>query len=199
MKRTNGWDERDYKLWSALHQLPSYGLASGAYNKLIILNDVIRLLDKSAQERFEAAPTPELWDKLPGEGWNSARDHIGEPAHRAVPEPPPPPDPPPTRYDCGCTIIQSQVSPCDRHLAWWKGNLSAAAPASVRGEAVPILDFDEMAENIAIDVWEVVHDRLEVGARPDSEMVHKFVKLSMQDYLKRNATTPVRPEGVKHD
>ncbi len=50
-----GWDERDYRLWSQLRQLPSYGLvAADTDNPMIALNDAIALLERNAEQRFEA-------------------------------------------------------------------------------------------------------------------------------------------------
>ena len=51
MTRTNGWDERDYKLWSAIGVLPSYGRIN-ATDHLISLYQVEELLRKHAEERF---------------------------------------------------------------------------------------------------------------------------------------------------
>ena len=49
---TNGWDERDYKFWSQLQSLPSYGLVAGKGNKLIALNEVEKLLKENGLEQF---------------------------------------------------------------------------------------------------------------------------------------------------
>jgi len=55
-KQVNGWDERDYKLWSAIRTLPSYGLVAGqADNPLLSRKDLVRLLEEAAQKRFEHA------------------------------------------------------------------------------------------------------------------------------------------------
>ena len=51
--RTNGWDERDYKLWSEIQSLPSYGLVVGrADNPMLARKDVVRLLEQAAEKRF---------------------------------------------------------------------------------------------------------------------------------------------------
>jgi hypothetical protein len=47
----NGWDERDYKLWSALGGLPSYGRKDKT-DHLISLAEVEALLRNHAEERF---------------------------------------------------------------------------------------------------------------------------------------------------
>lgn len=49
----NGWDERDYKLWSALGVLPSYGRVNRT-DHLVSLAEVEALLEKHAEERFNA-------------------------------------------------------------------------------------------------------------------------------------------------
>jgi hypothetical protein len=49
---TNGWDERDYKFWSQLQSLPSYGLVTGKGNKLIALSEVEKLLKEAAEKRW---------------------------------------------------------------------------------------------------------------------------------------------------
>ena len=48
----NGWDERDYKLWSALGVLPSYGRKDRT-DHLVSLAEVEALLRKQAHERFD--------------------------------------------------------------------------------------------------------------------------------------------------
>jgi hypothetical protein len=58
-KRINGWDERDYKLWSALQSLPHYGLvANQSNNPMLARKDVEQLLEKFAEERFESERPP---------------------------------------------------------------------------------------------------------------------------------------------
>lgn len=53
---TNGWDRRDTALWSAIHQLPSYGLVAGDKdNPMISRKEVIALLKAEAEERFALA------------------------------------------------------------------------------------------------------------------------------------------------
>jgi hypothetical protein len=52
--RTNGWDERDYKLWSAIGELPSFGRINRT-DHLVSLNQVEELLRKHAEERFAKA------------------------------------------------------------------------------------------------------------------------------------------------
>lgn len=55
MSKINGWDERDYKLWSKLQSLPSYGLVGGdSKNPMLSRRDVIDLLEREAESRFEA-------------------------------------------------------------------------------------------------------------------------------------------------
>ena len=49
--RTNGWDERDYKLWSALGVLPSYGRMNGV-DHLISLHQVEAVIRKHAEDRY---------------------------------------------------------------------------------------------------------------------------------------------------
>jgi len=51
--QTNGWDERDYRLWSALGVLHSYGRKDRT-DHLISLEEVEALLRKHAEERFAA-------------------------------------------------------------------------------------------------------------------------------------------------
>jgi hypothetical protein len=56
MSRINGWDERDYKLWSAIRCLPSYGLVSkNPNNPMLSRKDVLRLIEIAANRRFENA------------------------------------------------------------------------------------------------------------------------------------------------
>lgn len=53
MNRTNGWDERDYKLWSQIQSLPSYGLVAGSSdNPMLARKDIVRLLEEAAEKRF---------------------------------------------------------------------------------------------------------------------------------------------------
>ncbi len=51
--RPYGWDERDYKLASALRQLPSYGLI-GNGDWMISVQEAIRLIEAKAAERGQA-------------------------------------------------------------------------------------------------------------------------------------------------
>ena len=53
MNCPNGWDERDYKLSSEIRSLPSYGLIAVG-DKMISEKQVLALLVKHAQERFDA-------------------------------------------------------------------------------------------------------------------------------------------------
>lgn len=54
--RVNGWDERDYELWSDLMQLPSYGLiANDADDPMLSRRQVIALVEKRARERYGKA------------------------------------------------------------------------------------------------------------------------------------------------
>jgi hypothetical protein len=50
--RTDGWDTRDYELWSAVNQLPSYGLIAPD-DVMVSRKQVIELIKKAAEERFE--------------------------------------------------------------------------------------------------------------------------------------------------
>ena len=50
--RTRGWDERDYKLWSALGILPSYGRVNRT-DHLVSLAEVEALVRKHAEERYD--------------------------------------------------------------------------------------------------------------------------------------------------
>jgi hypothetical protein len=59
--RTNGWDERDYKLWSALGALPSYGRKDRT-DHLLSLAEIEALLRKHAEERFAAQKTKPMTD-----------------------------------------------------------------------------------------------------------------------------------------
>ena len=52
MSKINGWDERDYKLWSEIQSLPSYGIIAGCPdNPMLSRKDVFKLLEKAAEER----------------------------------------------------------------------------------------------------------------------------------------------------
>jgi hypothetical protein len=54
MRKINGWDERDYKLWSEIQSLPSYGLVAGrADNPMLARKDVVRILEEAAKRRFD--------------------------------------------------------------------------------------------------------------------------------------------------
>lgn len=54
--RVNGWDERDYKLWSEIQSLPSFGLVAGqADNPMLSRKDVVRILEQAAEKRFSDA------------------------------------------------------------------------------------------------------------------------------------------------
>lgn len=46
-----GWDERDYRLWSEIQQLPSYGLHC-PNDHMISLNDVVRVMEEQASLRL---------------------------------------------------------------------------------------------------------------------------------------------------
>ena len=41
MSRINGWDERDYQLWSDIQSLPSYGLIA-PNDRMISFNKVVK-------------------------------------------------------------------------------------------------------------------------------------------------------------
>lgn len=47
-----GWDERDYRLWSELQQLPSYGLNGKGSDCLISRQEVVELMASLAEKRF---------------------------------------------------------------------------------------------------------------------------------------------------
>jgi hypothetical protein len=49
----NGWDNRDYLLWSEISQLPSYQLIEGGRDQLVSRNSVIRLLEQAAEKRYK--------------------------------------------------------------------------------------------------------------------------------------------------
>ncbi len=48
----NGWDERDYKLWSKVRCLPSYGLIA-PNDRMISQKAVEELLRVQAKERYD--------------------------------------------------------------------------------------------------------------------------------------------------
>ena len=50
---TTGWDERDYKLWSDLGQLKSYGRLN-KIDHMVSLREVEELIRSHAEERFNA-------------------------------------------------------------------------------------------------------------------------------------------------
>lgn len=50
-RKVNGWDERDYKLWSELQSLPNYGLIVPR-NPMVALSDVIKAMEEAAEKRF---------------------------------------------------------------------------------------------------------------------------------------------------
>lgn len=55
MRRTpNGWDRRDYELWSAIQQLSSYGLIAGD-ERMISRKQVLALLETHAEIRYALA------------------------------------------------------------------------------------------------------------------------------------------------
>jgi hypothetical protein len=56
MSRINGWDERDYRLWSEIRSLPNYGLVAGEKdNPMLARKDVEKLLEEAAKNRFNDA------------------------------------------------------------------------------------------------------------------------------------------------
>jgi hypothetical protein len=57
--RTNGWDERDYRLWSALGELPSYGRIDQT-DHLVSLKQVEDLLRKHAEIRYDKTKMSEM-------------------------------------------------------------------------------------------------------------------------------------------
>jgi hypothetical protein len=54
VSRPNGWDKRDYELWSLLQQLPSYGLIAPD-DRSISLRQVIHMMEVAAEKRFNEA------------------------------------------------------------------------------------------------------------------------------------------------
>lgn len=50
--RTNGWDERDYRLWSDIRTLPSYGRIAPD-DTMISMKQVCALLEQHAEARFD--------------------------------------------------------------------------------------------------------------------------------------------------
>ena len=50
MSRVYGWDERDYRLWSEIQQLPSYGLIA-PNDHAISLAEVVKVMEKQAERR----------------------------------------------------------------------------------------------------------------------------------------------------
>lgn len=63
-RQPNGWDARDYKLWSALRQLPSYGLiAKDRDNPMLSRKQVEALLEKHAEDRFAALHPEQATEK----------------------------------------------------------------------------------------------------------------------------------------
>lgn len=56
--KPNGWDERDYLLWSQLRQLPSYGVIHGGYggDRMISRDSVEKLLEIAAERRYDNRP-----------------------------------------------------------------------------------------------------------------------------------------------
>ena len=52
--RVPGWDLRDYELWSAIMNLPSYGLiADDKNNPMLSRKEVLELLRNAARVRME--------------------------------------------------------------------------------------------------------------------------------------------------
>jgi hypothetical protein len=52
--RPYGWDERDYKLWSEIQSLPSFGIISDSVrNWMISFKDVERCMETAAKKRGE--------------------------------------------------------------------------------------------------------------------------------------------------
>jgi hypothetical protein len=52
--RTNGWDERDYKLSAQIKCLPSFGLIAGG-DRMISEAQVFQILKNHAEQRFDEA------------------------------------------------------------------------------------------------------------------------------------------------
>jgi len=49
---TKGWDERDYRLWSEIQALRSFGLVAGdPKNPMLAFKDVERCMKEQAQKR----------------------------------------------------------------------------------------------------------------------------------------------------
>lgn len=49
--KNSGWDERDYRLWSKIRSLPSYGTVAGQPSVLLASADVMRVLIEEAESR----------------------------------------------------------------------------------------------------------------------------------------------------
>ena len=52
--KTRGWDERDYKLWSDIRGLPSYGLIGSGGDRMISFRAVEALMEAHAERRADA-------------------------------------------------------------------------------------------------------------------------------------------------
>jgi hypothetical protein len=50
-----GWDERDYRLWSKIQCLPSYGLLPHG-DRMISRTAVVLLLEEAAKARVQKSP-----------------------------------------------------------------------------------------------------------------------------------------------
>ena len=71
----NGWDERDYKLWSDIRQLPSYGLIAGnADDPMLSRIQVLKLLETHAEERFDVEWNKRLSNPAKSEDRRRARE-----------------------------------------------------------------------------------------------------------------------------
>ena len=48
-----GWDSRDYRLWSEIQSLPSYGLLGGG-DRMISFAAVVKCMEEEAKKRSKA-------------------------------------------------------------------------------------------------------------------------------------------------
>lgn len=56
IRKPTFWDERDYRLWSEIQCLPSYGLIPGPGNdRMVSLNAVVDEMKNQAEKRFRSA------------------------------------------------------------------------------------------------------------------------------------------------
>ncbi len=78
-RKPNGWDKRDYELWSDVQQLPSYGLIAGGggSDRMVSRAQVIALLETHAERRYdEQRATALLGDPPDAEAMSKTRAKI---------------------------------------------------------------------------------------------------------------------------